>query len=138
MTAALLNGAPVVLVTDLESPDLPPEVEIQPVSALADVAKWADTLAVDLPRESLPGLREKLGTEGQARATFARPPGPTGSAGAGGPWRAGEAQALVITPMPCGGLADCGVCAVTARRGWKMACKDGPVFDLKDLIPDPE
>jgi len=66
-----------------------------------------------------------LGFNNQARVTFARP----GLAG-----RAGEAQVLVVTPMPCGGLAECGVCAFTTRRGWKMACKDGPVFDLSELI----
>jgi hypothetical protein len=36
--------------------------------------------------------------------------------------------------MPCAGLADCGVCAVELRRGWKLACKDGPVFDLRDIL----
>jgi hypothetical protein len=125
--AALGQGASVVLVSDLDLPGLPPEVEIQPVSALPEVAKWADYLAFDLPRESLPGLRETLGlgehrpcrehvgARRQAKVPF-------------------EAQVLVVTPMPCGGLAECGVCAVTGRRGWKMACKDGPVFDLDELI----
>jgi len=114
LAIALGQGASVVLVSDLNLPELQPEVEIQPVAALAEVVKWADYLAIDLPRESLPGLREKLGPVGQARVRF-------------------EAQALVATPMPCGGIAECGVCAVTVRRGWKMACKDGPVFDLKEL-----
>ena len=45
----------------------------------------------------------------------------------------GEAQALVRTPMPCGALADCGVCTVRTSRGPKLACKDGPVFDLSLL-----
>jgi dihydroorotate dehydrogenase electron transfer subunit len=124
LTSALEQNAALVLVSDLDVSDLPLEVEVQPVSALAEVARWADYLAIDMDRESLPGLREMLGLSRQARATFARP----GLAG----W-AGEAQALVLTPMPCGGLAECGVCAVTTRRGWKMACKDGPVFDLKEL-----
>jgi hypothetical protein len=30
-------------------------------------------------------------------------------------------------------MADCGVCGVKGRRGWRLACKDGPVFDLNDL-----
>jgi hypothetical protein len=30
-------------------------------------------------------------------------------------------------------MGKCGVCAVKVKRGWKMACVDGPVFDLKDL-----
>jgi dihydroorotate dehydrogenase electron transfer subunit len=114
LIAALEQGASVVLVSDLDLPGLPPEVEFQPVSGLAEVARWADYLALDLPRESLPGLNERLGLGEQAEARF-------------------EAQALVVTPMPCVGMAECGVCAVTARRGWKMACKDGPVFDLKEL-----
>lgn len=124
LASALEQSAALVLVSDLEFPDLPLEVEIQPVSALADVAQWADYLAIDTTRESLLGLREKLGCGEQARAKFAR------SSLAG---QAGKAQVLVVTPMPCGGLAECGVCAVTTRRGWKMACKDGPVFDLREL-----
>ena len=112
---ALEQDAAVVLVSDLDVPDLPSEVEIQPVSALTEVAQWADYLAIDVPRESLPGLREMLGPNGQVRVKL-------------------EAQALVLAPMPCGGMGECGVCAVTTRRGWKMNCKDGPVFDLNDLI----
>lgn len=115
---ALGQGAAVVLVSDLELHDLPLEVEIQPVAALAEVTRWADYSALDLNRESLPGLREKLGLGKQVGARQ----------------RAGEAQALIHTAMPCGALADCGVCAVTVPRGWKMACKDGPVFDLDELI----
>jgi hypothetical protein len=115
LAAALEIGAAVVLVTDLELPDLSPEVEIQPVSMLAETARWSDYLAIDVFRESLPGLREKLEIGEQAGIPF-------------------EAQVLVVTSMPCGGLAECGVCAVKVRRGWKIACKDGPVFDLKELI----
>jgi dihydroorotate dehydrogenase electron transfer subunit len=115
LTAALGQGASIVLVSDLDLAELPPEVEVQPLAALVEIAKWADYLAIDVPREFLLGLREMLGFSKQARVRF-------------------EAQVLVVTPMPCGGLAECGVCAVTTRRGWKMACKDGPVFDLRELI----
>ena len=115
LTAALESGAAVVLVSDLDLSDLPPEVEIQPVSALAEVSRWADYLALDLPRESLPGLRMQLGIDEQTRVRD-------------------DAQILVRTPMPCGGMGECGVCAVTVRRGWKMACKNGPVFYLNELI----
>jgi hypothetical protein len=124
LVSTLEQGAALVLVSDLDVPDLPPEVEVQPVSVLAEVAHWADYLAIDVDREFLPGLRELLGLGKQARVMFAR----SGLVG-----RAREAQALAVTSMPCGGLAECGVCAVTTRHGWKMACKDGPVFDLKEL-----
>jgi len=112
---ALGNGASVVLVSNLELPDLPPEVEVQPIAALAEVVSWADYLAIDMTRESLPGLREKLGFTEKTRVKI-------------------ETQVLVLTSMPCGGIAVCGVCAVTVRRGWKMACKDGPVFNLSELV----
>jgi hypothetical protein len=115
LASALEQSASVVLVSDLDLAGLPPEVEIQPAAALEEVVGWADYLAFDLPRESLPGLREKLGFGGPVKIKF-------------------EAQALIVTPMPCGGMADCGVCAITLRRGWKMACKAGPVFDLDELI----
>ena len=114
LMAALAQNASVVLVSELDLSDLPPEVEIRPVSSLPEVAGWADYAAIDVPCEKLSGLQEMLGLEKQAKVPF-------------------EAQVLVSTPMPCGGMGDCGVCAVTTHRGWKMACKDGPVFDLKDL-----
>ncbi len=111
---ALEQNASVVMVSELDLSDLPPEVEIQPISSLAEIARWADYLAIDVERESLLGLREKLGFSEQAKATL-------------------EAQMLVLTPMPCGGIGECGVCAVPTHRSWKMACKDGPVFDLNEL-----
>lgn len=115
LVEALGNDASVVLVSDLELSGLPHEVEIQPVAALEEVVQWADFLAMDLLHESLPGLREMLGLGEHDKVRL-------------------EAQVLTLTPMPCGGMGECGVCAVKVRRGWKMACKDGPVFDLKELV----
>ena len=114
LTDALAQNASVVLFSDLNVLDLPPEVEAQPLSALAEVVAWADYLAVDVERESLQKLWTLLGGREQARDLV-------------------KAQALIVTPVPCGGMADCGVCAVNIRHGWKLACKDGPVFNLWDL-----
>jgi len=111
---ALAQGADVTLPGETVPANLPADVETRPLSALPEAAQWADYLALDLARESLPGVLQRLGISGQA-----------------GAWK--DAQALVVTPMPCGGMASCGVCAVRVRRGWKMACKDGPVFRLGDL-----
>ncbi|NUQ84648.1 MAG: hypothetical protein HUU11_08035 [Anaerolineales bacterium] len=108
---ALKQGAAVALVCDLEEDQLPDEVEAHPLSALDEVFAWADYAAFDAARENLPGLRERLVDLNQM------------SAGK-------EAQALIHTPIPCGGIAECGVCAVTLRSGWRLACKEGPVFDL--------
>ena len=42
------------------------------------------------------------------------------------------AQALVAPPVACG-VGACRGCAVPVERGFKLACTDGPVFDLLDL-----
>jgi hypothetical protein len=111
---ALKQDAAIVLVTDFDSDSMHDEVEVQPSSALADIVEWADYLAFDVARENLFELKESLGSMKQARAGK-------------------EAQVLIRTPMPCGGVADCGVCAVTLKSGWEFACKDGPVFALKEI-----
>ena len=117
----LSQGAAVVLFTDLPIPSLSSAVEVQPLSALPDNLYWPDFLALDLPAEQLPGLRSTLRINSSDVIPY-------------------PVQALLLTSMPCGGIAECGVCALPTRsapsRGgvrWKLACKDGPVFDLKEL-----
>ncbi len=104
---AFKQGAEVVLISDVPAHDLPEAVEVQPLKALAEICQWADYVAFDVSRENLPGLREKFKAGNQPRA-----------------------QVLVRAPMPCGAIAECGVCAVNIRNEWKLICKDGPVFDL--------
>jgi hypothetical protein len=82
---------------------------------LPEATSWADFLALDLPVESIPGLRQRLGLREQEVVAC-------------------TAQALVRTEMPCGGLGECGVCALTRRRAWKLACRDGPAFEVRELI----
>jgi dihydroorotate dehydrogenase electron transfer subunit len=111
---ALQQDAAVALVGNSAADDLPDDVEVQPLSALSDVLEWVDYVAFDVARENLNRLRERL------RKWNPR------SAGVG-------AQALIYTPVPCGGIGECGVCAITLRSEWKLACKDGPVFDWREL-----
>jgi len=112
---ALKQGAGVVLVSESNEDHLPDEVEVQPFSALDEILAWADFIAFDILRENLSGLRERLEDTSQVLVKK-------------------EAQVLVYTPVPCGGVAECGVCAVNLKSGWKMACKDGPVFDLREIL----
>jgi hypothetical protein len=113
---ALEENAAVTLFAAAPLPDLPLSVEAYPLEAAGEAMRWADFLAVEIPLEELPGLGTLLGLGPGERPSI---PG----------------QALIVAAMPCAGLADCGVCAVlTGGRSWKMACKDGPVFDLKDLL----
>ena len=111
---ALSQDAAVVFISDSRLDHLPDEVEVQPIPALAEIIEWADYVAFDIARENLPKLRERFFTGMQTKFPF-------------------EAQILVRTSVPCGGIAECGVCAVTVKSDWKMACKDGPVFDWKEL-----
>ena len=43
-----------------------------------------------------------------------------------------QVSVLLTPPMPCGTGA-CQACAVRMRRGWKLACREGPMFPLTDL-----
>jgi hypothetical protein len=111
---ALESGAAVTVFTGSPLPDLPLSVEASPLASLPEALAWADCLALDLPAEDLPHLRQALGL----------------GAHQGLPC---PAEALVQIPMPCAGAGECGACAVPARRGWKLACQEGPVFALEDL-----
>lgn len=111
---SLKQGAAVVLVSDFAIDNLSDEVEAQPLSALSEIMAWADYVAFDVARANLFELREKLGRLNQLAAVK-------------------DAQVLIRTAVPCGGVAECGVCAVSLKSGWMMACKDGPVFDIREL-----
>jgi hypothetical protein len=103
---ALKQGAEVVLVSDVQVNDLPEAVEVQPLQALDEICRWSDFAAFDMARENLPRLWERFRVGSQPRA-----------------------QVLVRAPMPCGAVAECGVCFVRIRAEWKMVCRDGPVFE---------
>jgi len=111
---ALKQDASVVLVFNGKVDDLPDEVEVHQLSALEDILQWADYIALDVNRQNLRPLMELLEAQNQLRVLR-------------------EAQILICVPMPCGGIADCGVCAVVTKSTWQMACKDGPVFDLREI-----
>ncbi|MBN2503520.1 MAG: hypothetical protein JXB38_22275, partial [Anaerolineales bacterium] len=111
----LARGAEVALFTDLPLPQLSSDVEALPLKSLTESRAWADFMALDLRLEDLGNLRNWLGLQVNDRLSC-------------------PAQALIVAPMPCGGVGECAVCAVPTRRGkWKLACKDGPVFDLNKL-----
>lgn len=113
---ALTQKAEITLLAETIPDNLSPAIEILPLSALAETIKWADYLAIDAPRAALTAVHAIL--QPNSRPLFF---GYT-------------MEVLVETPLPCGGLADCGVCAIHAQRGTLLACKDGPVFDLGTVI----
>jgi hypothetical protein len=111
---ALKRGAAIVVVSDFPVGAMPDEVEVQPLSALGEVLTWADYAAFDVARENLSEFRQRLGALKQV-----------------GAWR--EAEVFIRMPVPCGGIADCGACAVSLKSGWRWGCKEGPVFALGEL-----
>jgi hypothetical protein len=115
LSYALKQKAEVVLISDSAIGDLPEIVEVQPLKAILDVLQWADYAAMDVDRENLSQLRERLAGKEQLTAKI-------------------EAQVLIRAPMPCGAIAECGVCALPLHHDWKMICKEGPVFELKNLL----
>jgi hypothetical protein len=111
---ALNQNAGVVLVCSSDVDSVPDEVEVQPLASMSEALQWADYAAIDVSREKLPELKQKVFEQKQVEAPR-------------------KVEVLIRTPMPCGGLADCGVCAVISTPTWQMACKDGPVFDWREI-----
>jgi len=112
LTAQAQGG--MTLFTDLTLPMLPTALEIFPLASLKEALDWPDFMALDVPLTRIVELRDVLGL----------------SYGTGLPC---PAQVLVTTPVPCAGMAQCGACAVLSRKGWKLVCEDGPVFELNSL-----
>lgn len=111
---ALRQEAAVTLVAAQIPENLPFQVEVQPLNALPEICKWADYVAFDISRAALAALKEQLQP---SRAALKA-----------------SGQVLVRTPMPCGALADCGVCTVELGGKTYLACDDGPVFELDQVM----
>jgi hypothetical protein len=112
---ALRQHAEVALFCDAPVRELPSAVEVRGLEAEKEAFAWAEFIAIDIELiqveeiGALLGIRERLP-------------------------KALVAQVLVHAPMPCGGLAKCGVCAFSSGRGERLACEDGPVFELRGLL----
>ena len=112
---ALSQNADIAIFSDTPLPPLPPVIEIRSLNAIKEALAWADFLAIDLPLENIPTLRQALQLD-----PLEYLPCP--------------AQVLVAAPMPCAGVGECGVCAVQKqKKGYALACKEGPVFNLNQL-----
>jgi len=115
---ALAQGAAVTLFYDSRPEDhsllnqVPLMIEVMPCSALSENLDWLDFLAIELAFDDRDSLSTLL------------PMGDPPFAG----------QVLIQTAMPCRGLGVCSACAVRTRHGWRMACSDGPVFPLQEVL----
>jgi dihydroorotate dehydrogenase electron transfer subunit len=111
----LAQRADIAVFCDAPLPSIPPAIEIQPLKAIPEAIAWADFLALDLRLSDLQELRHFLHLEPHEYLPC-------------------PAQVLLTTPMPCAGIGECGACAVPKhKKGYSLACKDGPVFNLNHL-----
>lgn len=92
-----------------------PNAALAAVSLLDDqLLRWADLVAVSLPSAHLPAVAQRI------RAVRLQ-------------WNAAFAQAAVLPPLACC-IGVCGVCVVETHRERRLACVDGPIFDLRELV----
>ena len=124
-SVALLLSAPTA--ADLYPVQLlPPTLEVHVVTAdgsgghrgstldlFPDLARWADCICIAEDPAIYPRLAEFLQ---EVRVAPGR----------------GFAQALAMPPIVCG-VGACQGCAVPVAHGTRLACTDGPVFDLLEL-----
>jgi NAD(P)H-flavin reductase len=109
--ALLESGKEVALVSNAYLQGLPLDLEILPGEQALEVNLWADSAAFAIERNEITELCQRYGL--------------------GSPRKSSEV--LIMSEMPCGGISTCAVCAVPTKRGWKNACKEGPVFTLAEL-----
>lgn len=82
------------------------------------VLRWADQVAVALPQTQLSAVAQRV------RNVRLQ-------------WSRGFAQAALLHPDDSGlacCVGVCGVCAIETRQAARLACIDGPIFDLRDLV----
>ena len=89
------------------------------LDVLPDMVGWADAICIATDPEVYPSLADVI------RASRHLPSQLRG--------RRRFAQALVVPRIPCG-VGACQACAVATRHGPRLACTDGPVFDLLELL----
>jgi hypothetical protein len=111
---ALTNRAEVSLFTNQHPSDLAPEIEVLPLEELTQAKDWADYLAAVLPPDQVNAFRNSLMLIPGRKTPF-------------------TVEIMLEISMICDESSACGVCSVFTSRGWRMACKDGPVFELDDL-----
>lgn len=75
--------------------------------------RWADAIYLALPRTAWPVVANRL------RHVRVR-------------WDRGLAHAHSDIALPCA-VGVCGACALATKKGLRLACVDGPVFDLRDV-----
>ena len=112
MLQSLSRGLAVAWVAESIPEQFPPQVELLALSDLVEAVYWSDYAAAAAPLTGLGSLINKFSRHPDLKK---------------------KVDVLIDAPMICGN-ARCGVCAVETKKGWKLSCKDGPVFNLEEVI----
>lgn len=112
MLQSLTRGLAVAWVADSIPQQFPPQVELLAPSDLVEAVKWSDYAAAAATLPGLGSLINKFDRVAELKK---------------------KVEVLIDAPLICGN-ARCGVCAVETKKGWKLACKDGPVFNLEEVL----
>ena len=112
MQQSLSRGLAVAWVADSIPEQVPPQVELLDSSDLMEAVNWSDYTAAAVTLTGLGSLINRFNRHADLKK---------------------KVSVLIEAPMICGN-ARCGVCAVETKKGWKLACKDGPVFNLEEVL----
>jgi NAD(P)H-flavin reductase len=119
LSACYRSGKEILLVCEdfqqlASLPQLPLSVEVLPISSIPEAVAWAQVIDIDCRLDDFQKLElHKDLLKHKSKDSLV--------------------EVLLATEMPCLGIAECGVCAVQTRKGYQLACKDGPVFRFVDL-----
>lgn len=111
---ALSQSIAVVLLCQNIPASLPDQVEVRDFSQVQEIIAWSDFLVIDIPHSDEKDPQEMLASLDISKRT--------------------NGMVLMSGAYPCGALADCGLCSVRAKRKIVLACKDGPAFDIAELL----
>lgn len=111
---ALSRSIAVVLLCENIPASLPDQVEIRGFSQVQEIVAWSDYLVVDIPYSGEKDTQEMLASLDISKHT--------------------NGMVIISGTYPCGALADCGLCSVQTRHKVALACKDGPAFDIAELL----
>ncbi len=107
--AAVKSDISIAAFTDGQFPNLPAQVEI--ATDPADVKGWADYIAVDTHALRIAEVADFIAPQPGI------PP-------------AADVEMLLDAALACG-FGVCAACAVNTGSGWRLACQDGPVFNMR-------
>ncbi len=115
MQQAVRQGAEIVFCGERSPLRLPALIEVFSLNQREEWWQWADFIAVQGSLAAVAAFFKEIDEK------FSLPSKKDG------------VEVMVRQPVYCAGMAECGVCAIPARKGWLLACRKGVVFDYSQI-----